>query len=99
MTIQEAIKSGKPFRRRNEEWRLPINGKYWKDTPIKAVLNVTAEDLLADDWVVKSEPIVFECTWQTFITDHDTYVVACSETHKVGPLEGKRTRVTIEVLE
>ncbi len=69
MTIQEAIKSGKPFKRENEEYndrwfyispsgvmRSEHNGSM---TPVGGV-SLNAKDILADDWVVsatlKDEP-------------------------------------------
>ncbi len=48
MTIQEAIKSGKPFKRYNwDKWLTEIN----KDI----IISLSREDLMATDWIIQSE--------------------------------------------
>ena len=63
MTIQEALKSGKPFKRPHQfEWTVYVSDKHngWfydeKDPDMGSTsLDLYYEDLLADDWVVKAD--------------------------------------------
>jgi hypothetical protein len=48
VTIQEAIRSGKAFKRKG--WDLWITPKYAKDN------SYLANDILADDWEIEREP-------------------------------------------
>ena len=49
MNIQEAIKSGKPFKRKGDK------DYYSADIKASSVIVLDALDLLADDWVIKEE--------------------------------------------
>lgn len=62
MTIQEAIKSGKPFRRK--EWLVPDyliiesgglhrNQLRWERLPHEYYIFFEKDDILADDWEIK----------------------------------------------
>jgi hypothetical protein len=62
MTIQEAIKSGKPFRRKgdvksgNDEWyvnRRPTAKYQWRLNYSYTIHKVIMNDILADDWEIK----------------------------------------------
>lgn len=60
MTIQEAIKSGRPFKRKDYEWMLFHGDRVWltlanthwiqTKTPIGSFV---IEDILANDWEIK----------------------------------------------
>lgn len=43
MTIQESLKTGKPFKRKSDEKWIPANSRS---------LTLTTDDLLAEDWEV-----------------------------------------------
>jgi hypothetical protein len=49
MKIEEAILSGKPFKRKNFAWIEPR-------AEVMGPLELTTEDILADDWKTKEEP-------------------------------------------
>lgn len=56
MTIQEAIRSGKPFR------RIGHNGKFEWITSIDIHMKLgqlEVKDLLAEDWEIKKDPLEF----------------------------------------
>ena len=57
MTIQEAIKSGKPFRRRDWVTTGQVATDIWfeADKPYLDEMNLELDDILADDWEVKEE--------------------------------------------
>jgi hypothetical protein len=102
MTIIEAIKSGKPFRRKGEErW---VNGT---DSNGGGSFATCYEDILADDWEIKCGPIVLnEVIWKEGSSD-DLKLIAyptCSDPDRAIVttflrLIGKKTRVTVEVIE
>ena len=51
MTIQEAIKSGKPFRRKDDAEYLS-----WSGFGSATHLSLSIESIIADDWEIKQEP-------------------------------------------
>ncbi len=91
MTIQEAIKSGKLFRRKNTgEWFSEFN---W-------VLDTT-EDVLATDWELKPEPLVIQ--GEVFWKSESGYprpvgLDKLRLTDFSEQLLGKRTKIRIEVI-
>jgi hypothetical protein len=57
LTIQEAIKSGKPFRRDNWDWLVnPGDGASLCFLQTRDRFYPCAEDLFATDWEIKREP-------------------------------------------
>lgn len=59
MTIQEAIRSGKPFRRKNwHAWFILKNDAFVgaDELPYPLKTLPLIQDILADDWEVKREP-------------------------------------------
>ena len=53
MTIQEAIKSNKPMKRKHWQEFLWIR-EWQREARIKAFIdNITIEDILAEDWEIK----------------------------------------------
>jgi len=105
MTIQEAIKSGKPFRRK------AIGEVWWIHSPDHSVLTAfegiqeycpDMQDILADDWEIKPDPVTFEARLDS------AQCTARSRSHLTfeGPaawdaitnLTNRRLRVTIEVI-
>jgi hypothetical protein len=57
MTIVEAIKSGKKFRRRSGHDRTYYVPYTLPDTDLKKLHVFTYDDVLADDWIIE-EPVV-----------------------------------------
>jgi hypothetical protein len=58
MTIQEAIKSGRPFRRKADgvAWISSILGTFitsWRYLSSDQKVRLTTDDILADDWEIK----------------------------------------------
>ena len=55
MTIQEAIKTGKKFKRKHKEWWLypliPYNGEKVGVTDYSMIIYIS--DILAEDWEIK----------------------------------------------
>lgn len=93
MTLQEAIKSGKPFKRKH--WVAWI-------TPDEDWQTVTIHETQQDDWIVKQEPIVIEgVRWIHGYIGGEEFVGPCHRDARKFPLslEGKLTKVTIEVVE
>jgi hypothetical protein len=83
MKLQDAIKSGKPFKRRlSKSWHSKM------DSGLK--LTLPFEDLLADDWIVKAEPIEFVTIVKPSGMIYDA---------RLTELSGKRVQITVEVIE
>lgn len=70
MRLDEAIKSGKPFRRPNHDkwWVVSEKGILVEDTdlPLRSKLCLLADSVLADDWKIKKEPLEI---WMSFDND------------------------------
>ena len=60
MTIQKAIKSGKPFRRTGQWWwfKIKSNGDIQTNEKYPITLPANIQDILADDWEVKDEETI-----------------------------------------
>ena len=67
MTIQEAIKSGKPFKRPHHSCH------YENFRELDRFLELQEEDLLATDWEIKKEPI--EITIRSITRTEHGYVI------------------------
>jgi hypothetical protein len=85
MTLVEAIKSGKRFRRK--AWVAYTSPDYWPPN-VAGPLSVTREDVLADDWEVKPDPVTitreqFNSAWdKAFSMDASTverHIIMCRE--------------------
>lgn len=93
MTLREALRSERPFRRasygfKSDEWLCARGYGY----------DFTAGDVLADDWEIKpAEPVMFE---SQVIQSPDTGVgkVLFPYREALRPFIGKRVRVTVEEL-
>jgi hypothetical protein len=87
MTLHEALKSGC-------DYKLPEHNHY---TPSSYAGRWTVEEIARGDWQIKREPKAFECTWKQV----GSMKVITPDQHGVNLKEfvGKKTRVTIEVLE
>jgi hypothetical protein len=53
VTIQEAIKSGKEFRRKGDSEHLHVGDNGVIEDDFYVAIYATADDILADDWEVK----------------------------------------------
>lgn len=100
MKLYDALKSGKPFKRKHSEIYLDPKDMFHP----AATFNVLA--ILAEDWEVKNEPIVFDnATWFYGHTRDENNIsrlvpnITDVDAQQLGQFVGKRTRVTIEVLE
>lgn len=87
MTIQEAIKTGRKFKRAGED-------RWW--TRAFDVWCFKEEQLLATDWVVETEVLEFECGWR--VHDFNICPGIPSNDYDLNNLVGKKTRVRIEVI-
>lgn len=94
MTIQEAIKA-------NETRRVRMVGAdEWFDAKSMVICDTfTIEDIRAE-WEAEPEKIEFECEWRTGTEDP---IHPCSDdvsvTKILNHFIGKRTRVTVEVID
>jgi len=88
MTIIEALKTGRPFKRK--DWT------YYKR--FNEPINIFSFDILADDWEIKHEPLV----WETPVIKLPSMSNWCLEfDHHVDlkKFAGKKVRVTVEEIE
>lgn len=102
MTIQEAVASKQEFRLPGKEW-LHVgmdDAKSFRDSK-GSVVTLTTRSVLRTDWEVKMAPIVIECSW----IRADGFAVRPVQhadpaaLEALRPLCGKRTRLTIEVID
>lgn len=102
MTIQEAIKSGRPFRRPGEYWLKVETVNGCSDVvPVRREYGIIGrfvyDDVMATDWEVEPEVIEFECEWKR--REDSSIIFPNCTTGTAERLLGKKTRVRIEVLE
>lgn len=113
MTIQEAIKSGKPFKRKGwRNWYKFSGGASCRQFELDgAEAFISFDNFVADDWEVKQEPVTFEAYLHSMSgpTSNQYNDIVRNKTElvfndgsifdKLGHVCGRRTRVTIEVIE
>ena len=91
MTLREAIETGL-------EYKLPEHGSWWDENRYSR--RFSGEDILRDDWIVKREPIVFECSWYHSRNGEAVPTgLSAEEIRALDGLIGKKTRMTVEVIE
>ncbi len=81
MDIQTAIKSGKPFRRK--EWS---NGAWYT---VGNGLRYHTEDVLADDWIIQDRSITitesqFDEVWEQLLNAHESYCLIKNFKKRLG---------------
>lgn len=101
MTLIEAIKSGRPFKR--ELWDssefiiFKDNNPKWLNEDSRA--DFTKNDMLATDWQIQPERVEFEADWDEIsYNDRPLFFPRLEKHFDLKTLKGKRTRVTVEVL-
>lgn len=108
MNIQDAIRSGKPFKRKQwSGWAVAgvFDGIKWEVTKTRAVeVPLATHDYLAEDYELKGDSVTFECEWAREYAGGATYPIIDGELAKkfkdihFTDWLGKRTRVTVEVI-
>ena len=108
MTFIEALKTGLPMRRTN--WTRVLwceyvcNGLFIEEKSLDKYVNITKTDMLSNDWEVKRSPIILnDVYWRDTITPLGMiiYPNKCSNDDPISlsNFVGKKTKVTIEVIE
>lgn len=98
MTIQEAIKSGKPFKRAGDlGWMIEKpDGVFYIENGRERSFYST--DILATDWEVKFEPITFNGSIPEEFLGH-FLSMPVEVTPALDCLRGQKVKVTIEVID
>lgn len=92
MTLIEALKSGKRFKRKvHENWIVQCWTGY---------SSFYQKDILADDWIVENEKYEMEALWpQSNQGTSIMYPYLTNPSFDFSKLKGKKTKLTIEVLD
>jgi hypothetical protein len=91
MTLADAHKTGKRIRRVGSKWG--TISSWFNDDDFNFTISMS--DAIADDWEVEPEVYEVECEWRK----DESSVVHPSGFKELYLLIGKRTKLTIEVLD
>lgn len=91
MTLIEALKSGKRFRRQLKEWVGPAEN-------LDKSYHFSKDHCMAEDWEIEKTPEVYkiECCWHR---TEDGFTYPSGGGIPFSSLIGKKTRLRIEVIE
>jgi hypothetical protein len=101
MTIQEAIKSGKKFKRAGWDlWYLHEGGTLRPSSiTYAAVYSVKIEDILADDWEIKTEVVAFPIVVETQVPPDPFGCMYMGDIQKIyEDHPGRKIRITVEAI-